>query len=637
MAMNLNLANLQSYQGASISVDVGFAGDVNGDGKYDFLNGNLFYSSYTGIAYLIYGGTSLSNINLASLGSSGITFTSTSCSSCCIGDGYVTAGDFNGDGKADFFIGAGGYNGNTGMGYLIYGGISLSNINLASLGSSGITITTSTSCYNCAIGQYKQTTLGDVNGDHKDDFLIGAGSYYYLIYGTSSLSNIDLSNLGLSGITISYTGACNSIASAGDINGDSKADFLIGCNDYSSNKGIVYLIYGSSSLVNINLASLGSSGITITGASTSDQTGSSVASAGDVNGDGKADFLIGAIGYSSNTGIVYLIYGSSSLANINLGSLGSSGITITGANTGDKAGSSVALAGDVNGDGKADFLIGANGYSSSTGIVYLIYGSSNLANINLASIGSGGITITSCSTCNKIGSAIAAGDVNGDGIKDFLLDTRYLIYGAASGFVISSPSLIPSNYPTVKPSNISTAVPTTLTLQPTIQPSLIPTFVPSSTPTFIPTHIPTMVTRSLQSINLATLTAAQGFTITGANAGDYSGSAVSSGGDINGDGKADIVTGSYAYSSNTGRVYVIYGSNSLSNINLASITSAQGIIITGANVGDYTGYAVNAAGDVNGDGKDDIIIGAHGYSSNTGRVYVIYGSNSLSNINLTSA
>ena len=94
-----------------------------------------------------------------------------------------------------------------------------------------------------------------------------------------------------------------------------------------------------------------------------------------------------------------LIYGSTNLATTNLDSLGGSGITITGAGINYNTGTSVSIVGDVNGDGFADILIGADGYSAGAGIAYLIYGSRNLTDLNLANpLGTSGIIITSAGT-----------------------------------------------------------------------------------------------------------------------------------------------------------------------------------------------------------------------------------------------
>jgi hypothetical protein len=372
-----------------------------------------------------------------------------------------------------------------------------------------------------------------------------------------------------------------SVSIGGDVNGDGKADMLIGAPQYSTSTGQAYLFYGSSSLTNI-----GSLGITITGESTNSYTGGSVSIGGDVNGDGKADMLIGARQYSSYTGRVYLIYGSSSLTNIALGSLTpTQGITITGESTMSFTGHSVSIGGDVNGDGKADMLIGAYQYyqTSATGRVYLIYGSSSLTNIALGSLTpTQGITISGEAISSSTGISVSiGGDVNGDGKPDILVGASsygtntgriYLIYGSSS----------------------------------------------------------------LTNIALGSLTPTQGITITGEATSSYTGSSVCIGGDVNGDGKADMLIGAAAYASSTGRVYLIYGNSSLSNIALGSLTSTQGITITAESTNSAMGHSVSIGGDLNGDGKADMLIGAPQYSTASGRVYLIYGSSSLTNIALGS-
>jgi hypothetical protein len=126
-------------------------------------------------------------------------------------------------------------------------------------------------------------------------------------------------------------------------------------------------------------------GFTLHGANISDQAGYSVAKAGDVNGDGKNDFIIGAWLASprgrTNAGIAYLVYGAGNFTTtIELGNLtANSGVVMQGNAAGDVAGCSVAGVGDVNGDNYSDILIGAarvsTGGISETGAAYLIYGS----------------------------------------------------------------------------------------------------------------------------------------------------------------------------------------------------------------------------------------------------------------------
>ncbi|MBK8981987.1 MAG: FG-GAP repeat protein [Ignavibacteria bacterium] len=97
----------------------------------------------------------------------------------------------------------------------------------------------------------------------------------------------------------------------------------------------------------------------------------------------------------------------------------------------------------------------------------------------------------------------------------------------------------------------------------------------------------------------------------GQAANNYFGYSVSSAGDVNGDGFDDIIVGAQGYNSNTGRAYIYFGG--------LIMNTAADVIITGAAPGYVLGYPVSSAGDVNGDGYSDVIVGAIGYSTNTGR------------------
>ena len=148
---------------------------------------------------------------------------------------------------------------------------------------------------------------------------------------------------------------------------------------------------------NIDLSTLnGTTGFKLSGVAAYDYSGFSVASAGDVNGDGFADLIIGAPGVRSSglSGTSYVVFGQASgfAANIDLSSLdGTTGFKLSGAAAGDHSGFSVASAGDVNGDGFADLIVGAGSADpngSASGASYVVFGKASgfAANIDLSSL-----------------------------------------------------------------------------------------------------------------------------------------------------------------------------------------------------------------------------------------------------------
>lgn len=348
---------------------------------------------------------------------------------------------------------------------------------------------------------------------------------------------------------------------------------------------------------NINLASLnGRNGFRINGETTADLSGVSVSSAGDVNGDGFDDLIIGASRADPNgsaSGASYVVFGKAGgfAANLNLSALnGRNGFQINGEFRYDYSGISVSSAGDVNGDGFDDVIVGARGADpngSLSGASYVVFGKAGgfSANFNLSSLnGSNGFQINGANRYDGSGISVSsAGDVNGDGFDDLIVGANnadpngansgasYVVFGKAAGFAAN--------------------------------------------------------------LNLSSLNGGNGFRLSGESQYDNSGISVSSAGDVNGDGFDDLIIGADRndpHGSESGSSYVVFGKarGFNANLNLSSLNGSNGFRMNGEASYDNSGNSVSAAGDVNGDGFDDVIIGAVFADPNgveSGASYVVFG------------
>jgi hypothetical protein len=179
--------------------------------------------------------------------------------------------------------------------------------------------------------------------------------------GAETMAN---SKITLNEVTSGYGGAVGdkfgwNVSYAGDINGDTIEDVIIGAPGRNGNQGAAYIFFGYSGITNGDLIPANAD-VTILGATADDNFGWSVSDAGDVNGGGP-DIIIGAPGYSSSTGRAYIFY-STTISGGTLPktiSATNADVTITGEATGDKFGASVSGAGNIDAATNDDFIIAA--------------------------------------------------------------------------------------------------------------------------------------------------------------------------------------------------------------------------------------------------------------------------------------
>lgn len=490
-------------------------------------------------------------------------------------------------------------------------------IDLASLnGSNGFAIDGASAPVNAA---------GDVNGDGFADVVVGGLSALYnaesyVIFGGDMVfpARVDVMSLdGQDGFHLLNSGGDSSrkwASGAGDLNDDGVDDLVFGDrfvlnNDppLSSGEGISRVLYGRGPghpegfAPSIDLATLlldGTSGFTLRGVQRFDMAGYSVSAVGDVNGDAIDDAIIGAPGVAIDgfdfAGQAFVVFGRDGsdgaafptvfeLAGLD----GRNGFTVQAATGNNSVGRAVRRAGDINGDGIDDVVVGAPTDSSEghwSGRAYVVFGRETASAgdfppvIEMSALNGGdGFAITGEIADSRAGYSVSdLGDVNGDGIDDVLVGT----YAAGLTYVVFG--------------------------RDTARNGAFPA-----------------------EIKVSSLDGRNGFAIR--DNGTFGDDNVSGAGDFNGDGIADILVGdgndAVADKPYAGKTYVVFGRDSANagdfpaEVDLSRLDAGEGIVIYGANAYQQAGVSVSGAGDVNGDGVSDVIIG-----SQDGEVaYVVFG------------
>jgi len=491
--------------------------------------------------------------------------------------GNTIGSDFNGDGIHDFIVGAqsnddGGSN-NEGAAYVFFGSTTLSGTKDLGRGQSA----DFTILGKAAADQLGSsvTAAGDVNGDGIDDILVGAlfndeggtddEGAAYLFFGATDLSGTK-ALAGADSADVTFLGkAANDylgivISGAGDVNGDGFDDLLIsGRNNddgANPNAGAAYIFFGASDLSGTKALGLGASAdVTFLGKAANDLFGVSVSGAGDINGDGFDDVIIGAQdnddGATGNGGAAYVFFGSATMSGTKDTGNADEDVRFLGKATGDKLGSSVAGVGDVNGDGFDDVMVGAqlnnDGGSNDEGAAYIFFGSANISGTKDTGNADEDVRFLGKAATDSLGQTVGvAGDVNDDGYNDIIVGAYRNNDGGSN--------------------NEGAAY----------------IFFGSST---------LSGTKDLGGTTSADIT------VLGKGTADGLGKRAVGVGDLNADGIADILVGAYANNEgvgndNAGSAYVIFGSSTLSGTKALGLGASADVTILGKAATDLLGISV---------------------------------------------
>ena len=563
------------------------AGDVNADGFDDVIIGTWEYNDHKGKVTVHYGSSSG-----ISYEANWVAFGNQSWES--FGLSVASAGDINADGFSDVLIGAPNFVNNsadTGRVHVFYGSSS-------GLQNSGKQVLTCDQ-YNAHFG-VSVSSAGDVNGDGCSDIVVGADVYSnvesdegkaFVFYGARDQNEIfaDLTFKGEN--PFDFFGVCTN--PAGDVNDDGYDDYIIGAPDYNLKTGRAYLYFGSSSPDSIP-------DIIFNGEiSWYPFFGNSASGAGDLNGDGYDDIIIGAYGYSGVNGRAYIFYGGASMDNI-------PDLILEGEQLFNDFGMQVAKAGDVNGDIYPDVIVGARGYNNWTGRAYIYFGGTGMDNIP-------DIIMTGEAAGDQFGCAVtSAGDYNADGYSDVIVGAyrfgnntgrAYLYLGGSSMNNVSDMVMtgegIDNNFGSYAASagDVNNDGYSDIAIgadEWSHSTNKVYIYFGANTPD-----------------NTADLV------LNGENAGDHF-APVFNNDDFNEDSYSDVFIGAWGYNNREGKAYLFNGGLGMNTI--------ADMFMTGEETGGMFGSYLSSAGDINGDGYPDLIVGAHAYQNNTGKAYLYFGS-----------
>jgi hypothetical protein len=473
--------------------------DVDGDGIDDVVAGAPTWStrptdrSWEGAVYVTFGGPAIGGADLAAPGTlriEGVGENSQMGSVDC-------AGDVDADGIDDLVIGAWGRSqpGRVARGeaYVVFGARDLRTagpLDVSLLGDRGYRITAPDAPEYDHLG-YAVAGLGDVNRDGRDDLVVQANTadtttatpprtnngITWVLPGQAGPRDVDVSRDALLTIHGAGSGQPNDVANVGDVNGDGSDDIGIGMYTAvyagrSTASGAAYVVSGRRRGV-LDLADPATALLFVGGPHAGQRLGTGIDAAGDVNGDGLGDVVIGADATSNaNSDNAYVVFGAAEPSVLDASRLGASGYRILGM-PGASSGYGVTGVGDVNGDGYHDVALGAYA-AGDAGSAYVVYGvpdprelpandaSSGLVPVNAADTTryvalatltpEQGSRLDGATAGERFGRQVAGvGDVDGNGAPDLAIGADMAFRLGRSGAGEVTVALLPGGAPAAEP------------------------------------------------------------------------------------------------------------------------------------------------------------------------------------------